>query len=495
MKEDISVFDIFKIGIGPSSSHTMGPWKAALDFAESLKTENKISKVVKIQIELFGSLAKTGKGHGTDMGVMMGLLGEIPEEIDPDKIPALISKIHKEKKIHLLQEKEISFYPSKDIIYTFDEQKGILSKEKLSHPNTLIISCQIKNKNKIEEYKIKYVSIGGGFIEKGKQKNKSNKNFIYSINSAQDLIDNCKKNNFSIVDLIKKNELCHKTKEELNIFLDKIIRTMLESVYHGCHTEGIIPGGLNVHRRAKEIYQSLTEKSKDKPTYEKKPTKKTIDEWVNFINKESKNFTNTSNWVACFALAVNEENACYRKIVTSPTNGSAGVIPAILLYSICLDNTPNRLSIQQQRDFLFCAGEIASLFKKGSTISAAAGGCQAEIGVSSAMAAAALTMLKGGNIYQIMTASEIAMEHHLGLTCDPIKGLVQIPCIERNTMGAMKAIMASNLAFYTDYKKTVVHLDEIIKTMWQTAKDMNSKYKETAEGGLAQHVSVKFSEC
>ena len=489
-----NVFDIFKIGIGPSSSHTMGPWRASIDFIQFLKNKNIFSKVIKIQVELFGSLAKTGKGHGTNMGIVMGLLGKSPEDIEADKIPYYLEKIKIERKITLSPNIKIDFCIDKDIIYTFNEKEGIFSKDKLSHPNTMIFYCRIEGDNQHKEYQIKYFSVGGGFIEKKRLGKKINKKFISQIDSAKDLINCCNKNNFSIIDLVKKNELCYyKDESELNTFLDKIIEKMIQSVYHGCHNEGILPGGLNVHRRAKKIYQSLLKKNKT--TYDSKGSKEALEEWLNFINKESKNFEDVSDLVICFALAVNEENACYRKIVTSPTNGSAGVIPAVLFYAMFLNYVSTNLFDKKKRNFLLCASEIASLFKKKSTISAATGGCQAEIGVSSAMAAGSLTMLKGGDIYQILTASEIAMEHHLGLTCDPIGGLVQVPCIERNTMGTMKAIVASKLSLYTDYNKTIVDLDEVIKTMWETAKDMNLKYKETAEGGLAQHVSVKYSDC
>ena len=256
---------------------------------------------------------------------------------------------------------------------------------------------------------------------------------------------------------------------------------MIESIYLGCISEGELPGGLNVKRRASQISQGLLNGNHS-----------SIDEWIDLIKKQNQDMENVTNWISCFALAVNEVNASYGRIVTAPTNGAAGVIPAVLMYFFCFKSNNEKKLI---RDFLLVAGEIGMLFKKGATISAAAGGCQAEIGVSSAMAAGALASVSGANTRQVLMAAEIAMEHHLGLSCDPIGGLVQIPCIERNTMGAMKAITAAQLALKSDPNDAIVFLDDVIKTMWETGKDMMSKYKETSEGGLAIQVSVNQPEC
>lgn len=497
VKNNISIFEVFKIGIGPSSSHTMGPWKISLDFVEELKRKNVFDVVTAIQIELLGSLCKTGKGHGTDLGIVMGLLGEKPDTIDQLSIANKLEQVQSEKKINIFAEKVINFNPKKDIIFTLNTNKAVLFKGKLKHPNTMVMVAHFKNK---PSYKITYHSIGGGFIERAGKKTEflldNNKNFTYPISSADDIISHFKNHALGLDEQVMANELCWKTEKELNTFINQLIDNMIASVYRGCHSEGVLPGGLRVNRRAKNIYQFLIKKypKKKPPLYNPTPSRETLENWINFIRSlEEKNFEIISNWVICFALAVNEENASYRRVVTAPTNGAAGVIPAVFLYYLCFNQ--KSVSFKQKRKFLLCASEIGSLFKKGATISAAAGGCQAEIGVSSSMAAGALTSVKGGSIHRILMASEIAMEHHLGLTCDPIKGLVQVPCIERNSMGAMKALTATQIALRSDPNKNIVQLDDVIKTMWQTAKDMNTKYKETSEGGLSTNVSVNFTEC
>ncbi|MCL4157762.1 UNVERIFIED_CONTAM: hypothetical protein GTU68_036899, partial [Idotea baltica] len=314
-----------------------------------------------------------------------------------------------------------------------------------------------------------YYSIGGGFIvqeddnlEDEIEINK--KNFPFPIKKAQELENYCEQENLLISDIVFKNELEINDAATIDTELERIWDTMLESMYIGCHTEGKLPGGLNVKRRAFDTHYKLT------------------------IRSTEVKFREILKWVSCFALSVNEVNASLGRVVTAPTNGSAGVIPAVLMYYLVIEN--HEADFKEIKQFLLTAGEIGSIFKKNATISAAMGGCQAEIGVSSAMAAAALTELLGGSPSQSLVAAEIAMEHHLGLTCDPIKGLVQVPCIERNSMGAIKAIHAAEIALETNPKECLVHLDEVIDTMWQTAKDMHKNYKETSEGGLAIHVGL-----
>ncbi|MEE3243165.1 MAG: L-serine ammonia-lyase, partial [Bacteroidota bacterium] len=316
---------------------------------------------------------------------------------------------------------------------------------------------------------------------RSKIKQEQLKGFPYPIQSGKDLLAYCKAENLKISELVLENEKSLNTEEEINFRLKEIWNVMLDSMYTGCHTEGTLPGGLNVRRRAFDSHKNLIGDC----------NYTNAEEWITAIRGTEVKFRQILKWVSCFALAVNEVNASLGRVVTAPTNGSAGVIPAVMMYYMVIEN--HDANFEDIRQFMLVAGEIGSLFKKGATISAAMGGCQAEIGVSSAMAAGALTELMGGTPEQVLMASEIAMEHHLGLTCDPIAGLVQIPCIERNAMGAIKAINACEMALDTDARNAKVPLDKVIETMWQTAKDMNSKYKETSEGGLA--VNVALSDC
>jgi L-serine dehydratase len=331
-----------------------------------------------------------------------------------------------------------------------------------------------------------YYSIGGGFVVQeeriiSKKKDKLYNAFPFPIQTAKELEEYCKKENTPISEIVLKNELSLKSQKEIDSELLRIWNTMLECMYLGCHTEGTLPGGLNVRRRAFDIHQKL----KGKTPYSNPQ------EWIISIRNTEVKFRQILKWVSCFALSVNEVNASLGRVVTAPTNGSAGVIPAVLMYYLVIED--HAANFNHIKKFLLVAGEIGSIVKKGATISAAMGGCQAEIGVSSAMAAGALTELLGGTPEQVLMASEIAMEHHLGLTCDPIGGLVQIPCIERNVMGAIKAISAAELALESDVKNAKVPFDKVISTMWKTSLDMNTKYKETSEGGLA--VSVNISDC
>ncbi len=335
-----------------------------------------------------------------------------------------------------------------------------------------------------EVYQETYYSVGGGFIQKeGEEALLSDKVIPkYEMQTASHLLDVCIRADKNISSIVLENEKCWNTEQAINEKLLQIWQVMIDCIYKGCHEEGILPGGLLVNRRAAAINKRLLAGK----NYHDQLS------WITAIKENGNGFQYTLNWVSCFALAVNEENASFGRVVTAPTNGSAGVIPAVLMYYIVFCNGQNNSKIMQ---FLLTAAQIGSIFKQGATLSAAMGGCQAEIGVSSAMAAAGLTEVLGGNPQQCLMAAEIAMEHHLGLTCDPIGGLVQIPCIERNTMGAIKAITAAQLALQSEPSKAKVSLDSVVKTMWETALDMNSKYKETSEGGLALNIPISLSDC
>ena len=474
--EAISVFDMFKIGVGPSSSHTLGPWRAALSFIKSVKEKYGLDAVKSVRVLLYGSLAKTGKGHGTDIAVKMGLMNEDPVTTDVNLISEKMQTIAATNLLLLGREQLIPFNPVEDVVFLFNESLPF-------HPNALSFLLDLKDGNKISET---WYSIGGGFvIKEGEQKN-NDKNasteLPFPINTSQDLLFWCIKTGMSINEVVMENESAWRNEAETLDGVWSIWETMRECIYRGCHRRGELPGGLHVRRRAFELNKKLLGNT----------VYTNYNEWMKAIAENATNFNAILDWISCFALAVNEENAAFGRVVTAPTNGAAGVIPAVLQYFIIFCNGNDRDSIIR---FLLTASEIGSIFKKGATISAAMGGCQAEIGVSSAMAAAALTESLGGTQKQTLMAAEIAMEHHLGLTCDPIGGLVQVPCIERNTMGAIKAITASQLALQSapDYAK--VSLDKVVKTMWDTALDMNSKYKETSDGGLAVHIPLGLSEC
>ncbi len=480
--EAISVFDMFKIGIGPSSSHTLGPWRAAGMFLDSLLNKNILSEVQSLEVLLYGSLAKTGIGHGTDIAVQLGLSGDDPVTFDVNNITAKMNDIKAMKKILLSGKHEIDFDPNEDIEFLYSETLPF-------HPNALTFLAAFKNGDHLAET---YYSIGGGFVTKetdaddkaGWADGSSPKEIIlpFPINDADELLHWCRKTGLNISEVVMENESAWRSESETKKNLLSIWQVMKDCMYRGCNTGGILPGGLNVKRRAAALNKKLL----------KENGYSDYDSWVQIIKEGGSDFKYILDWVSCFALAVNEENAAFGRVVTAPTNGAAGVIPAVLQYYVIFCDGNKEEKILQ---FLLTAAEVGSIFKKGATISAAMGGCQAEIGVSSSMAAAALTECMGGTQRQALMAAEIAMEHHLGMTCDPIQGLVQIPCIERNTMGAIKAITASQLALQSapDYAK--VSLDGVIKTMWDTAMDMNSKYKETADGGLAVNIPLSLSEC
>jgi len=474
MSQFISVFDMLKIGVGPSSSHTLGPWRAAQQWIQKLKETNEFLLIEEIKVDLYGSLSLTGKGHATDLAVLLGLSGADPEYIPIETIDVIISDI---------QTKELLFFNNERNI-AFANGSVTFNKEFLPfHANGMTFRGYA---NGVEISTETYYSIGGGFIVQeddnlAEDIEINKQNFPFPINRATELEAYCEKEALNISDIVYQNELVINSAEEIDKELHRVWSTMLECMYIGCHTQGTLPGGLNVKRRAFETHQKLIKDAQ----YTNQQ------EWITAIRGTEVKFREILKWVSCLALSVNEVNAALGRVVTAPTNGSAGVIPAVIMYYLVIEN--HDATFEHVKKFLLVAGEIGSIFKKNATISAAMGGCQAEIGVSSAMAAAALTELLGGTPSQCLVAAEIAMEHHLGLTCDPIGGLVQVPCIERNAMGAIKAINAAELALETNPKESKVPLDKVVDTMWETAKDMNRNYKETSEGGLA--VTVRLADC
>ena len=474
MSQFISVFDMLKIGVGPSSSHTLGPWRAAQQWIQKLKETNEFLLIEEVKVDLYGSLSLTGKGHATDLAVLLGLSGADPEYVPIESIDLIISDIQNKEQLFFNNERNIPFF--KDSVK--------FNREFLPfHANGMTFRGYAQGEEISTET---YYSIGGGFIVQeddhlAEDIEINKQNFPFPINRATELEAYCERENLNISDIVYQNELVINSAEDIDKELHRIWNTMLECMYIGCHTQGTLPGGLNVKRRAFETHQKLIKDAE----YTNQQ------EWITAIRSTEVKFREILKWVSCLALSVNEVNAALGRVVTAPTNGSAGVIPAVLMYYLVIEN--HEANFEHVKKFLLVAGEIGSIFKKNATISAAMGGCQAEIGVSSAMAAAALTELLGGTPSQCLVAAEIAMEHHLGLTCDPIGGLVQIPCIERNAMGAIKAINAAELALETNPKESKVPLDKVIDTMWETAKDMNRNYKETSEGGLA--VTVRLADC
>lgn len=428
-----------------------------------------------VRVLLYGSLAKTGKGHGTDVAVLLGLCGEDPVTFDVNEITPRIKQIGEQKTMTLGGTRKIPFDPAVDVVFLMTESLQY-------HPNALTFLCSFSNGEEIAET---YFSIGGGFVVKEGEEGGGSGDFVhlpYPIEKAEYLLAACKKTGLSISGVVMENEKTWRSEEETRQGVMRIWHTMRDCIYRGSHIGGELPGGLNVTRRAAGLNQKLT----------KGHTYNNYNEWLQVIRSGGYSFQYTLDWVSCFALAVNEENASFGRVVTAPTNGAAGVVPAVLQYFIafCDGNDEDKIV-----NFLLTASEIGSIFKKGATLSAAMGGCQAEIGVSSSMAAAALAEALGGSVEQCLMAGEIAMEHHLGLTCDPVGGLVQVPCIERNTMGAIKAITAAQLALQGNPGNARITLDDVVNTMYETALDMNHKYKETAEGGLAVQVPLGLSEC
>lgn len=476
----ISVFDLFKIGIGPSSSHTVGPMLAANRFLLSLTEQMQLAQVERIEVELFGSLAATGKGHATDSAVILGLLGHIPSTIDTRQTAAYLSKIYHEKALKLSGSHSINFDSERDIHWYDDTVLPY-------HPNALTLRAITRNKT---SYQQTYYSVGGGFVINDVDATNPNEdqasptinNIPYPFNSAAELLKKCNDNNLSISELVLANECHYREPADVFGYLDQIWQVMQECVSQGCQNSGILPGGLDVKRRAHQLYLQLS---------------------AELNNPHAQNDKLAAmDWVDLYALAVNEENANGGNVVTAPTNGAAGIIPAVLHY---YRDFFAEFHIDGVRQFLLNATAIGSLIKQNASISGAEVGCQGEVGSACAMAASALAEIMGGNSSQCLNAAEIGIEHNLGLTCDPIGGLVQVPCIERNAMGAVKAINAARLACRGDGEH-FVSLDRAIETMKQTGADMSDKYKETSRGGLAIYadnriptasrgVSVNVSQC
>ncbi|CDR33615.1 L-serine ammonia-lyase [Criblamydia sequanensis] len=454
----ISIFNLFSIGIGPSSSHTVGPMRASLRFSQKLQELDLLKEVKSIRVELFGSLALTGKGHGTDKAILLGLGGETPQDIDPNSIPEKLEKIRSSKELILLKEHKIAFNESRELIFHKDKLLPY-------HPNGMRFTAFGMDGILLEKV---YYSVGGGFVvehDEAKQNESLDQNktkIPYPFKTAEELLKHCQKAQKSIAEIVLENEKVWRSEEEIREGILHIWEVMQLCVKRGCEQGGILPGGLNLRRRAKNLYDKL---SKDAPKKEMAPS--------TFLE-----------WVSLWALAVNEENAAGGRVVTAPTNGAAGGIPAVLHYYAKLTENPTEDGLI---DFFLTATAIGILYKEGASISAAEMGCMGEVGVACSMAAAGLTAALKGTPLQIENAAEIGMEHNLGLTCDPVMGLVQIPCIERNTMGAIKAINAAILALNGDGLHRV-SLDQVINTMRQTGRDMQSIYKETSLGGLAANV-------
>lgn len=453
----LGALDMFSIGIGPSSSHTIGPMKAACKFISLLEEQGQLKNIIRVKANLYGSLALTGVGHGTIFAVLNGLCGEFPETVDPDLFILQGNKIKQEGCLNLLGKHKIQF--------NFNEDFKLNKTESLpGHPNGMMFSVWFENG---DFYQKQYFSIGGGFILDQDQMqyheapDKYTADVPYKFTTANELFGLCKQHNISIAELVTQNELKRKTIADVRREALGIIQVMHESAMNSIKHDGELPGGLKVKRRAKNLYEKLTNPAINMETFQKQRL-----------------------LAMAFAIGVNEENAAFRRIVTAPTNGAAGTIPGVLEYyrDFCDGATEDKLV-----EFILTAGAIGVLYKVGASISAADVGCQGEIGVASSMAAAALTAVLGGSLIQIEKAAEIAMEHSLGMTCDPVNGLVQIPCIERNGVAASRAIDIARLSLLEDYAG-LVSLDQVIKTMLQTGRDMSNRYKETALAGLAVNI-------
>ena len=451
----VSIFDLFKIGIGPSSSHTVGPMKAAREFLLAIEAEGQLEQVHRIKAELYGSLALTGRGHGTDKAVMLGLLGEAPDTVDTAGVDARIEAIQEQRSIALLEKRSIEFVEKRDMLFH--------KRERLPHhSNGMRFTAEAEDGEIIRQRE--FYSVGGGFIVNADEAAKDrivadSTPLAYPFSSGDELLELCEKNQLRIADLMMANEQAWRSEGEIRQGLLAIWQVMRECVVNGCNNDGILPGGLKVKRRAPEIYKKLKDKRGGDMLY-------------------------ALDWVNLWALAVNEENAAAGRVVTAPTNGAAGIIPAVLHYYWHFFDEASDEGIVE---FLLTAGAVGILFKENASISGAEVGCQGEVGVACSMAAAGLTAALGATVLQVENAAEIGMEHNLGLTCDPIGGLVQIPCIERNAMGSVKAINAQRMAMQGDGKHRV-SLDKVIKTMRDTGADMSNKYKETSRGGLAVNV-------
>ncbi|MCX7117159.1 MAG: L-serine ammonia-lyase [Legionellales bacterium] len=456
----ISLFDLFSIGIGPSSSHTVGPMSCANEFLLLLDHKDLFDTTTRVQIELYGSLALTGMGHGTDKAILNGLEGKAPDSVIPETMVPRMREIIQTEKLHLADRKTIRFQEAKDFLLF---QKEILPK----HSNGMRFSAYDAAGHLLISQV--YYSIGGGFItteEAFDQQTTNDHALPYPFHTATELLKLCQEFGMSIPELMKANELTWRDEASIHRGILAIAKVMNECIDNGCHHPGVLPGGLNLKRRAPDLFQKLNEKKGILSIYEQ---------------------SDIMNHLNLYAMAVNEENAAGGRIVTAPTNGAAGIIPAVLKY--CQD-AHDKMKNEDIYTYFLTAAAIGILYKKGASISGAEVGCQGEVGVASSMAAAGLTAVLGGSTEQIENAAEIAMEHHLGMTCDPVMGLVQIPCIERNAMGSVKAVNASRMALIGDGQHQI-SLDKVIQTMKQTGLDMKSIYKETSLGGLA----VNIPEC
>jgi L-serine dehydratase len=456
----IGTFELFKIGIGPSSSHTIGPMKAAAAFAATVAEAGLLPRVARVRVDLLGSLAWTGKGHGTDKGVILGLAGELPDTIDPGRADAIMASVQNDRVLRLANRTAVPFNAETSIVFDSVTVPA-------HHPNTLALT--VFDANDAAIHGERWCSVGGGFVVREEDLGRppaTNRNPVpYPFRSGHDLLTMGEASQLSIADLVMANETTWQSRKGVEDQLDRIIAVMMACIDRGMVTEGELPGGLRVRRRAPSLHRRLTAASGS--------------------NHRAQH--EVMDWVSLYAIAVNEENAAGSRVVTAPTNGAAGIVPATLRY---FRDHCREADAEGLRRFLLTASAIGALFKMNASISGAEVGCQGEVGVACSMAAAGLAAVLGGTNAQIENAAEIGMEHHLGMTCDPIGGLVQVPCIERNAFGAIKAISAASLALQGDGIH-VVSLDKVIATMRETGRDMQSKYKETSLGGLA----VNLAEC
>ncbi|WP_285422655.1 L-serine ammonia-lyase [Pseudomonas sp. efr-133-TYG-103a] len=456
----ISVFDLFKIGIGPSSSHTVGPMRAAALFVQGLRERGQLASVTRIEVQLYGSLSATGVGHGSDNAVIMGLMGEWPDAIDPSQIGQRIAELRETDTLMLNGDHPVAFVWQRDML--------LLDENLPYHPNAMtLIAFDARG----EAFRDTYYSVGGGFVVDEAQAasgilDADNTVLPYDFSSADELLMLCETNNLRVSELMMANEKVWRNEEEIRAGLMRLWKAMQDCVEHGLKEEGILPGGLNVRRRAARLHRSLQELNKP-----------------NVIGST----LSAMEWVNLFALAVNEENAAGGRMVTAPTNGAAGIIPAVLHYFVKFSDEVSEANVV---DYFLGAAAIGILCKKNASISGAEVGCQGEVGSACAMAAAGLADILGATPEQLCNAAEIGLEHNLGLTCDPVGGLVQVPCIERNAIAAVKAINAAQMALRGDGKH-FISLDRVIRTMRDTGADMHDKYKETSRGGLA----VSAVEC
>ena len=458
---ELSVFDIFKIGIGPSSSHTMGPMRAAGFLLVKLDNHGLFDRTQRIQCELFGSLAATGRGHHTDRAVIWGLMGEAPDTIEPNDQAPLYQRVVSSGELNLGGRRTIEFLPDRDIVFKPEEQLP-------HHPNGMRFT--IFDSGGAEIHVKQFYSIGGGFVvgdttAENDQLIKEPVEVEYPYSSCDELLEIARATGKGIAEIVLTNELAWRSSEEIEVGLEKIQATMNACIERGCRTEGVLPGGMKIERRAPALHRALTTENE----------------------QAFGDPLGAMDWIVLYALAVNEENAAGGRVVTAPTNGAAGIVPACLRF---LERIVRRPPPTASRDYLLTAGAIGALYATNASISGAEVGCQGEVGVACSMAAGGLVQAAGGTPRQVENAAEIGMEHNLGLTCDPIGGLVQIPCIERNAMAAVKAVNAARMAL-RDEGARHVSLDQVIETMRETGRDMQSKYKETSTGGLA----INVTEC